>query len=350
MLIGIHVHRRGEIGPFSLKYIRILEHNGIPWTRIDINELDALENIKSCSHFIYHWGGSPDHHQIARTIMPVIEKDLLITVFPNYKTTWHHDDKIRQFFLLKAYGYPIIDSWIFWEKPQALKWLKSQTKYPIVFKLKSSAGSQDVILVKNYLLARHITKRMFGKGILPGQVPGNFNLKIKDFKWGRFFDKILKKAYRFYKGRDISLQWQREKNYVLFQKFLPGNDYDTRITIIGDRAFAFRRFNRKNDFRSSGSGKINYEMDKIAPDFIRIAFEISTKLGFQSMAYDFLWDEHHEPVFCEISYTYLDIAIYNCPGYWDHDLKWHEGNYWPQYFHLVDLLQITDLKQPDFNE
>ena len=350
MLVGIHVHRRGEIDPFSQKYIRILELNGIPWVRIDINELDAFEKIKSCSHFIYHWGGSPDHHQIARTIMPVIEKDLHIPVFPDYNTTWHHDDKIRQYFLLKAYTYPIIDSWIFWEKPQALNWLRSQARYPLVFKLKSSAGSQDVVLVRHYLLARRITKRIFGKGVLPGHVPGNLSLKIKDFKWGKFFDKILKKAYRFYKGRDINLQWQREKNYVMFQKFLPGNEYDTRITTIGSRAFGFRRYNRKNDFRSSGSGKINYEKDKIAPDFIKIAFEISTKLSFQSMAYDFLWDEHHKPAFCEISYTYLDSAIYNCPGYWDIDLKWHEGNYWPQYFHLVDLLHIADLKQPDFDE
>jgi hypothetical protein len=346
MLIGIHVHRRGEIGPFAQKYIQILEFNGIPWIKMDINDLDFLTKLGTCSHFIYHWGGYPEHHQIARSIMPVVEKDLLIPVFPDYKTTWHHDDKIRQYFLLKAHGYPIIDSWIFWEKPQALYWLKNQAEYPLVFKLKSSAGSQDVVMVKDYLLARRITKRIFGQGILLGHVPGNFNLKIKDFKWLRFFDKILKKAYRFYKGRDINLQWQREKNYVLFQKFLSGNEYDTRITVIGNRAFGFRRFNRKNDFRSSGSGKINYEIDKIDRDFIRIAFDISTKLGFQSMAYDFLWEEYQKPALCEMSYTYLDIAVYRCPGYWDNNLKWHEGNFWPQYFHLQDLLGMPELKQP----
>jgi glutathione synthase/RimK-type ligase-like ATP-grasp enzyme len=349
MLVGIHVHRRGEIGPFSKKYIRILEHNKIPWIKIDVNDLDFLEKLKSCSHFIFHWGGFPDHHQIARTIMPVIEKELQIPVFPDYKTTWHHDDKIRQFFLLKAYAFPIIDSWVFWEKPKALEWLKGKAKYPLVFKLKSSAGSQDILLVKDYLLARHITDRLFGKGIFPGHVPGNFILKIKDFKWGNFFNKILKKTYRFFKGRDINLQWLREKNYVLFQKFLPENKYDTRITIIGNRAFAFRRFNRKNDFRSSGSGKINYEKDKIAPVFIRLAFEISLKLGFQSMAYDFLWDENHKPAICEISYTYQDLALYNCSGYWDTDLNWHEGNNWPQFYHLVDLLQMPGLKQADFD-
>lgn len=347
MLVGIHVHRRGEIGPFSQKYIQILEHNGIPWLKMDINNQDFLAKIKTCTHFIYNWGGSPDHNQIARTIMPVIEKVLMIPVFPNYQTTWHHDDKIRQYFLLKPQNFPIIDSWIFWEKPQAIQWLKNGAIYPLVFKLKSSAGSQDVVLVRNFYLAKRITKRVFGKGILPGHVPGNLSLRIKDFKWRRFIEVILKKLYRFYKGRDINLQWHREKNYVLFQKYLINNEYDTRITIIGERAFAFRRFNRKNDFRSSGSGLIDYEMDKIEKVFIRLAFEISVRLGFQSMAYDFLWDENHNPALCEISYTYVDKAVYNCPGYWDIDLNWHSGNYWPQYFHLIDLLHMPELIQPD---
>lgn len=144
------------------------------------------------------------------------------------------------------------------------------------------------------------------------------------------------------------MQWHREKNCVLFQKFLPNNEYDTRVTIIGNRAFAFRRFNRKNDFRSSGSGLIDYELNKVDIVFIQLAFNISMKLCFQSMAYDFLWDENHNPALCEISYTYVDEAVYKCPGYWDVDLNWHEGNFWPQYFHLVDLLHMPELKQPAF--
>ncbi len=347
LLVGIHTHRRGEIGPFSLKYIKILETNSIPWRKMNIDDLIFWSDLKECTHFIYHWGGGPDHNQIARSIMPIIEREYNIPVFPNYRTTWHHDDKIRQFYLLRANGFPIIDSWIFYEKENALKWLKERKDYPLVFKLKSSAGSKDVVLVKNYDLAARITKKMFGNGLYLGGVPGNVKLKFMDFKWDLLFDQALKKAYRFYKRRDINLQWQKEKNYVLFQKFLPMNDFDTRVTIIGKRGFAFRRYNRKNDFRSSGSGKINYEMNKIDTNFLKLAFAISNKLKFQSMAYDFLWNDG-QPAFCEISYTYQDQAIYNCPGYWDNELNWHEGHFWPQYFHLVDLLKNEKLIQPEF--
>ena len=64
------------------------------------------------------------------------------------------------------------------------------------------------------------------------------------------------------------------------------------------------------------------------------------------MAYDFLRTQNNELQFCEISYTYSDFAIYNCPGYWDSALTWHEGHYWPQYFQLMDALNLPGLKQP----
>jgi glutathione synthase/RimK-type ligase-like ATP-grasp enzyme len=81
------------------------------------------------------------------------------------------------------------------------------------------------------------------------------------------------------------------KNYVYYQKYLPNNNFDTRVTVIGDRAFAFRRFNRTRDFRASGSGKIDYDMDSIDKRMIKIALETSEECGFQCMAFDFLYDE-----------------------------------------------------------
>jgi glutathione synthase/RimK-type ligase-like ATP-grasp enzyme len=349
MLVGIHVHRWGQIGPFSLKYLKILEFNNIPYLILDINDIYFWEKVKSVTHFIFHWGGSPDHHQIAKSIMAVIENDLRIPVFPNIKTTWHHDDKIRQYFILRAHALPIIKSWIFFEKKPALQWISKMAEFPLVFKLKSGAGSKDVMLVLNKSKAKRLIKKMFGGGIYLGKIPGNIKLKIIDFKIIQLFDQILKKLHRLIKGRDINYQWQKEKNYVLFQKFLPNNEYDTRITIIGNRAFAFRRFNRRNDFRSSGSGLIDYEMDNINLQIVKISFKISDLLEFQSMAYDFLLDENNRPGLCEMSYTYQDKAIFNCPGYWDRELNWHDGHYWPQTVQLIDFLGIAELKQPVLN-
>jgi hypothetical protein len=247
---------------------------------------------------------------------------------------------------LKHHGFPVVESWIFWSKKEALNWIENAV-FPLIFKLKGGAGSRNVVLVKTKSQAKRLINRMFHRGIFSRGIPGFGNVKFKDFnlyktihRWG---GNILRKL----RDEDISPFWQIHKNYVMFQKFLDKNDFDTRVTIIGKRAFAFRRFSRYKDFRSSGSGKIDCNVDKIDRVFIKKSFEISNKMKFPSMAYDFLYNENGEPGLCEISYTYSDVAVRNCPGYWDSKLNWHRGHYWPQYFHLMDALNLPDLKQPD---
>jgi glutathione synthase/RimK-type ligase-like ATP-grasp enzyme len=131
----------------------------------------------------------------------------------------------------------------------------------------------------------------------------------------------------------------REKGYIYFQNFIPNNEYDTRITIIGNRAFGFRRMVRKNDFRASGSGNINYEVSKIDTKCVEIAFDVAGKLQSQSMAFDFIKDENSNILILEVSYCYLASAIYACSGHWDKQLNWHEGPMWPQDAILTDILE-----------
>jgi len=284
--------------------------------------------------------------QLARDILPVVENAFGIPCFPNQATAWHYDDKVKQYFLLKAYGFPITKSWVFYDRAAALEWA-TQAAYPVVFKLRGGAGSMNVILVKTPQQAISLIRRIFGRGIYPEKFLSRHTVRFKHFSLYSELHHIVGNLYRRFMGVDPSPYWRVHKNYALFQKFLPDNEYDTRITVIGDRAFAFRRMVREDDFRASGSGRINYDIDKIDLRCIQIAFEVSEKLGFQSMAYDFLRNEEGQPEFCEISYTYVSHAVYNCPGYWDRGLNWHEGHFWPEYLHLVDTLRLTDLKAPE---
>lgn len=334
------------ISSFVRKYIDVLETNKIDYKFLDSSRIDFWEDIQKIDVFIFRYAHYDWDKQIADSIMPVIENEYGIKCFPNHDTRWHFDDKIRQYYLLKAHSFPMAESWIFYDKQLAMDWLKD-AQYPIVFKLRIGAGSSNVLLVKNQSHARRLVKIMFGKGI----DPNNFTLAgstfQKDFNVYKYSRKVVKRILQKLKKQPQDTFWKQEKNYVLFQKFLPNNDFDTRVTIIGNRAFAFRRFNRDNDFRSSGSGKINYDMKEINPEFIKLGFGISKKLNFQSMAYDFLYDEEKDVSFCEISYTYQSGAVHDCPGYWDDNLNWHEGHYWPQYCQLIDLLERPDLVQPE---
>ncbi len=125
---------------------------------------------------------------------------------------------------------------------------------------------------------------------------------------------------------------------------MPDNNYDTRMTVIGKRGFAFRRFVKKNDFRASGSGNFDTNPKHIDLKCLEIAFEISRKLNFVTMAYDFIYDVDKRPYINEITYCFVDTAVQNCTGYWDEDLKWYKLQEWPQYYQLSDFISTKDLK------
>ena len=137
-----------------------------------------------------------------------------------------------------------------------------------------------------------------------------------------------------------------QKGYLLMQEFLPGNAFDTRVTVIGNRAFAFRRYNRPDDFRASGSGRIDWDHSAIAEDGVRLAFRVARTLGTQSVAVDVLRRDG-QALINEISYYYEGWAVHDCPGHWelgpDRDvngpMRWVEGHVRPEDAILEDFVE-----------
>lgn len=348
MKVGIHPERYGNISSFIRKYEIILKHNNIDCEYIRISDPGFFSKVKECDAFIYRWYHYDYDRQLATTILPLIRDHLGIRCFPDEATDWHFDDKIKQYYLMDYYGFPMCRSWIFWEKKEAMEWA-GKAPYPVIFKLKGGAGSQNVILVRNAAKAKRLIGKMFGRGIKTFSLLDAGSTSGKDFGVMRNLKILLWKIKKRIEGKPAETIYYRQKNYALFQEFLPGNKFDTRVTVIGNRAFAFRRLNRLNDFRSSGSGRLDHNPSAIDLNCVRTAHDISCRMGFQSMAYDFLYDRDGKIKFSEISYSFVDEAVYRCSGYWDRELNWHEGHYWPQYCQLQDLLNMPDLKQPEIS-
>ena len=129
-----------------------------------------------------------------------------------------------------------------------------------------------------------------------------------------------------------------ESRLVILQEYLPHNEHDYRRNVAEGRTFGFRRFNLDNDFRASGSGKWEFDRTKIDLKAVNIAHDISAKVGFQSMAYDFLRGTDGELRLLQISYTFVGWVVQKCPGYWDNELNWHEGHVWAQEAIAEDFL------------
>jgi len=335
VLVAIH-HQKGS---FSDRWLEVCGQRNIRHKVVNAYSKNIMEQLKGVDVLLWHWSNrEPPALMFARSIIAAAEA-MGVSVFPDISTCWHYDDKVAQWFLLKAFDLPTINTHFFVDKKEAMDWI-DKSSWPKVFKLRSGSGSRMVRLAENAENARKLCHQSFGSGFNPTErLLNDAFIKIKTLKTKEKLSGFIKKLPRKYSNWRERRKMPRERGYLYFQDFLAGNQYDTRITIIGDRAFAFRRQVRPNDFRASGSGNIDHNQDDIDRCCITIAQDAAKKLEVQSIALDFVLDENKNQQIVEISYVFQAEAVYNCPGHWDNDMNWHEGNVWPQDAILEDMLQ-----------
>jgi glutathione synthase/RimK-type ligase-like ATP-grasp enzyme len=330
MKIAIH---KGK-NDFSTRWINYCENNHIDFKLVDCYKPDIVKELSDCDALMWH------HSQNNYKAL-LIAKPLLFTlqqtgkkVFPDFNTGWHFNDKLGQMFLLEAIEAPFVPCHVFFNKKDALEWIKN-TDFPKVFKLRGGAGSSNVKLVKKVREARRLVRKAFGRGFKQYDAISSIKETTRKF--------FLRKAalIDLFKGLGMivysprySKFTNRERGYVYFQDFIPNLNHDIRIVVINDKAFAIKRLVRKNDFRASGSGFILYDKELINEELVRLSFKLADKIKGQSIAFDFV-DEDNNPRLLEISYGFVPEGYDRCPGYWDRKIHWHEGPFDP-YGWMVD--------------
>lgn len=347
MEIALLLNSNNRLSTYSEKFKEILIINNIPFKLIDPNSDSLMDELKVCSHLLFHHSQGDTDILIYESIFNIAQNTYQIKCYPNFETYWPYENKIKEFYLLKSHDFPIIDSHVFWNYNQANAFIK-KTKFPIVAKLPKGASSSNVVIVNSIKDGIKIINQVFNKGVTSSGLNISSNLgslaNLGITKYSKAILRSLLLKLEILKDKREYPEWQIQKDSILFQKYLPNNSFDTRVTVIGNRAFAFRRFVRKNDFRASGSGNLDLNPVKIDTHCLEIAFSISKKLSFNTMAYDFIYDEYNIPFINEISYCFVDRIVQSCPGFWDENLLWHDSKNWPQYYQLSDFLLINDLK------
>ena len=338
-MLAIHDSRSG-FHPHWVEYCRT---NGIPYKVVDCYANNIVEQVKDCRALLWHHSHSdPRDILIARQILFALEHAGL-TVFPDFRTAWHFDDKVAQKYLFEALDIPRLPTYLFVERAAALEWA-STTDYPKVFKLRHGASSSSVKIVRNEGQARRLIRRAFGRG-LPVYSPWD-NLKERVYKWRRGESDavdLAKGVGRFFYPPRFSKVLGRQTGYVLFQDFAPDNDSDLRITVVGERAYAVRRWVRPGDFRASGSGRTSYGPKHVPVDAVALAFRLARKLGSSSVAFDIVRKSNGDLAVVEISYGFRFRG--NCQDYWDSQLNWHDVKFRPEYWILDLLLNHLDRKE-----
>jgi len=169
MKVGILLNSNNSLHQYSEKYEQILKQNNIPYLIINPNSAELLEDLRGCSHLLFrHTQGDTDL-MIYDTLYQIAHDVFNIKCFPNRQTFWSYENKIKETFLLSSYGFPIVDSRIFWNYESAIEYLQN-AEMPFIIKLSKGAGSTNVVLIHTLKEAIRIIDQVFHKGVKDSRI------------------------------------------------------------------------------------------------------------------------------------------------------------------------------------
>jgi hypothetical protein len=304
----------GRRQSFSTRWVELARRDGHEARLVNAFDETLFDQLAGCDGFMWWFAHLPRPRNFGKRLLPAVEHGLGIPVFPAWPTVWHFDDKVAQHYLLQAAGIPTPRTWVFWREQDAHAFCR-RAQYPLVIKLASGIIADNVRLLRGADEADHWVDRLFGAGVVTLEWP-------RPPAHRRLLARLRSAARLALTGRPPVMGTvlnDVQRGYFLVQEFLPGNEFDLRAAIIGNRAFAFRRFNRPNDFRASGSGLRDPDPAKIDVDSVRLALRVAERLGTkQSLAVDVLRrGADGERVITEVSYYYEGWILHEeCPGHW----------------------------------
>jgi glutathione synthase/RimK-type ligase-like ATP-grasp enzyme len=329
-------------GSFSDRWIERCRAQDVPFVIVNCLSTGIVQELASCSALMWHWHHSDPTLRLAAKHVIVGAERMGLVVFPSTATCWHFDDKIAQKYALEAASAPVPRTWVFYSLPDALEFART-AELPLVFKLRNGAGSTNVRLLRTRRDVVAHARRAFGSGFRPVAAYTNDVATKARRAWrSGVLPALLRAPETLRRIRERNRGLGSERGYLYLQEFVPGNTHDTRVTVIGERAFAFRRGVRPGDFRASGSGLIDYAQDAIDERCVSVAFEIAARLGGQSTAFDFVRGPAGQPKILEISYGYVANAVFECGGHYDRSLRFVPGHVWPQDAILNDVLAAVE--------
>jgi len=256
-----------------------------------------------------------------------MEHFLGIRVVPNVRTLWHYDSKAAQTYMFRECGVRVPSTVVTSSHHDAMEHLTG-SDLPLVFKASHGASSSNVRLIRTREKAKQAID-----SLLCAQRWRDFRRSadsrreallraLSCLPWQRWFWSKVRQRLLIEDYFDL----------VYWQEFVPGNDGDLRITVIGDRfAVGFWRKNRPGDFRASGSGLLDYD-SPVPEAAVRYCIDLNRRFAFDSMAYDLLF-AGDDFVVVEMSYAYVDRAVFDAPGHYrmvGHSLDFVPGHVEPQ--------------------
>ena len=323
MLIAIEQKDTG----FTRRWIRHCEQQNIRYKRVNPFSTDAIEQIRTCDALFWHV--SHENYKemlVARELIQALDS-AGIPVFPSPAQIWHFDDKLAQAYFFDLHGFPAPKTRALFTLQDATNHLRNpETTYPLIGKLRRGSASSNVFMIRSVTDGERIAKKAFTSGFPLYNLRNRYkDMYTKATGPAQKAFILAKWVYRIAVPPDYSRQSPPEKDYILFQDFIPNRGEDVRVVVVGDRAVALKRNVRKDDFRASGSGLLEFPNENLNKEYIRLAFQITDKLGAISMGIDFIESLDGTIHVIEMSYGFpAENFLDGASGTWSRSLSYTE--------------------------
>lgn len=252
-----------------------------------------------------------------------IEEFLNIRVLPSYRNLWHFESKVAQSYLFEKMGVPRPRTIVSFDYHDAMESAPS-LGLPVVAKKSFGASGSNVLLLRTERDRDNYLERAFGQQMWNERKIRSRSPLLAAISSGM-------KPWLRAKLRQNALGLERH-GYVLLQEFVPGNDGDQRVGIVGRHAMGASRLNRPNDFRASGSGRDDYDTP-IRDDVVEFCYNVADELGVNIIGFDIIFREGN-PIILEMSYGMPLKTQRTATQHWirhsDGRLVRYEGHVWPQ--------------------
>lgn len=207
----------------------------------------------------------------------IIEKHLGIPVYPSYNEIILHESKIMLSYFLKANNLPHPETFLSFDKAEALDFVE-KTTFPLVAKTSNGAAGSGVVILNSKGKAISYIEKAFGEGIKRRFGPNRKTGTAKNwFLKAISSPQYLKKKLLQYRLRSGDVQ----KGYVLLQEYVE-HDYEWRCVKIGESYFAYKKL--RVGEKASGSKAFDYGAPPI--ELLDFTKDTCLKFGFELMAID----------------------------------------------------------------
>ncbi len=322
-------------------WIDYCEEKGLKYELIDWREIQSFEKLACHDIVMWHFSHySSEEMLFAPSILSAL-KQRGCRVFPDSNDSFHFDDKVSQAYLLQALEIDTPKNYPIHSLSAVDEWIDVVGTFPVVAKLRTGSGSNNVSLLSNKDELKKYALQMFNHGISSGpSIFFKLKSNLKSTKSIQEFRRRFERIPEFLFSRRKAKRLPKERGYVYLQEFIDGVDHDLKIAIVGNRLSFVARGTRPGEFRASGAGTLFYDRSLLDKAMIDAAFLAYDALGSDCTGLDMIKDPRTDkPVILEVSYGFSHQAQVGAGGYYDRNHVWHEKPFNPPRELLKKLVQ-----------